>query len=257
MLERNTVSRALDGGNYSWLIVMPIARHHFDLSSVELRDTLAIHYGRPLLRVPANCDGCGAAFDFIHALDCKKGGLITQRHEVRDALGDIVAVTYKEVVREPIVREADEARGIPALVADLGVRGVWQPQAEALFDVRVVDTDAQSYVQRAVSAVLASAEREKKRKYSQAIEARHASFFPFVLSVDGLLAREARFVLKHFADRLATKWSRPYPEVMGWVKTRLSFATLRATNRRLRGSRTKWRSDLGLEDGAGLALVTQ
>ena len=32
-----------------------------------------------------------------------------------------------------------------ALVADLCIRGVWTPQAETLFDIRVVDTDAQSY----------------------------------------------------------------------------------------------------------------
>ena len=59
---------------------------------------------------------------------------------------------------EPVVRDADEARGISALVADLGMRGAWQPQTEALFEVRVIDTDAQSYGQRAVSSVLATAE---------------------------------------------------------------------------------------------------
>ena len=51
-----------------------------------------------------------------------------------------------------------------ALIADLGVRGVWIPQAEALFDVRVADTDVASYVDCYVSAVLASAEEEKKCK---------------------------------------------------------------------------------------------
>jgi len=43
-----------------------------------------------------------------------------------------------------------------------GVRGVWQPQAEALFDVCVVDTDAQSYAHRTVSAVLSTAEKEEE-----------------------------------------------------------------------------------------------
>ena len=163
--KRRTVMRAVDGKTSNWLTVMPVARHQFDLSAVEFRDALAIRYSRPLLRMPANCDGCGGPFDMTHALDCKKGGLVTQRHnEVRDALGDIAALAYKEVVREPVVREADEARGISALVADLGVRGVWQPQTEALFDVRVIDTDTQSYVQRAVSSVLATAESGKKTK---------------------------------------------------------------------------------------------
>ena len=43
---------------------------------------------------------------------------------------------------EPVVKEADEAREISVLVADLNLRGIWQPQAEALFDIHVIDTDA-------------------------------------------------------------------------------------------------------------------
>jgi len=39
-------------------------------------------------------------------------------------------------------------------------RGVWQPQTEALFDIRVVDTDARSYCGRTPTAVLCSAEVE-------------------------------------------------------------------------------------------------
>ena len=68
---------------------------------------------------------------------------------------------YKEVVREPVIREADVALQAPALVADLGVRGVWQPRSAVLPDNRVIDTDAQSYAHRDVGEVLAAAEREK------------------------------------------------------------------------------------------------
>ena len=42
---------------------------------------------------------------------------------------------------------------------------IGQPQGEALFDVRVVDTDAQSHISRFVADILVSAEEEKKRKY--------------------------------------------------------------------------------------------
>ena len=39
--------------------------------------------------------GCGATFDLGHALDCKEGELVTQRHNVvRDALGDIASLAY-------------------------------------------------------------------------------------------------------------------------------------------------------------------
>ena len=52
-------------------------------------------------------------------------------------------VAWGQVVKEPIVREATIST--PALITDLAVRGVWTPQTEALFDIRVIDTDAQSY----------------------------------------------------------------------------------------------------------------
>ena len=84
------------------------------------------------MRMLATCDGCGAPFDLVHALDCKKGGLVTPAPQ-RGELGDIAALAFKEVIREPVVREADEASGISALVADLSVRGIWQPQVEVLF----------------------------------------------------------------------------------------------------------------------------
>ena len=57
------------------------------------------------------------------------------------------------------------------------------------------------------------------------------SFSPFVLSVDGHMAREAHSVVKRVASKLASMWGRSYGEVMGWVQSRLSFAILRATNR--------------------------
>ena len=45
--------------------------------------------------------------------------------------------------REPVV--ADDCTDGETLVSDLGVLGVWSPQSEALFEIRVIDTDAQSY----------------------------------------------------------------------------------------------------------------
>ena len=40
-----------------------------------------------------------------------------------------------------------------ALIDDLGVRGVWQFQSMALFDIRIVDTDAMSYLSHSPAAV--------------------------------------------------------------------------------------------------------
>ena len=104
---------------------MPFAKHRFDLSAMEFRDALSIRYCRTSLALPALCDGCGAPFTLEHALDYKKVGLVTLRHDkVRDALGDIAAMAYRGVTREPIVQEADNSQSIPALVADLRVGGM-------------------------------------------------------------------------------------------------------------------------------------
>ena len=45
-------------------------------------------------------------------LYCKDGGLVIQRHnEIRDCFGDIAAQVWTQVVREPIVREAETQVG--------------------------------------------------------------------------------------------------------------------------------------------------
>ena len=187
--------------------------------------------------MPADCDGCGGEFTPQHALDCRKGRFIIQWHnEVRDALGELASIAFRDVIREPIVTDADPVRGLPALVADLGVRGLWAAQTEALLDIRVMDTDAQLYTSRTVDS---AAENEKKKKYLDAVEARHASFTPFVTSIDGVLAREANSVTKLLATKIALKWEKPLSEVTGWVRATLAFAILRATNLCIRGSRVK------------------
>ena len=239
----------------TWLTVMPIARYNFDLAPQEFRDALAIRYKKPLSRIPAMCDGCGLLFDMSHALDCRRGGLVIQRHnEIRDAIGDMSSMVWGQVKREPVVKEAEYETETPALVADLAIRGVWMPQELTLIDVRVVDTDAKSYSNRSPQDVLKTAEKEKTRKYSAACEARRAAFTPFCVSVDGLLGKEAQQFLKRMGDGLTHKWGKSYAETMSWMRAKLSFAILRATILCLRGSRTKWRC-MGLDDGAPITWL--
>jgi len=151
------------------LSVLPFARSQFDLSAQEFRDGLALHYKKPLLSLPSVCDGCGASFSIEHALDCHFGGLVSRRHnEVRDAFGDLTSLVWSPVMKEPIV--CDNSAGTDTLIADSCVCGVWEPQTKALFDIRVVDTDAQSYCAHSPCDVLSSAEGEKKCRYLQACQ---------------------------------------------------------------------------------------
>ena len=96
---------------------------------------------------------------------------------------------------------------------------------------------------------------DKKRVYEQAVVERRGNFTPIVLSVDGLLHREAEHFLKRMAANLAHKWEKPYSQTCGYVRARLAFSIIRATRLCLRGSRVKWRSGLGMDDGAHLYSI--
>lgn len=74
------------------------------------------------------------------------------------------------IPKEPVVREADQARGTSTLVVDVGVRGVWQPQTEALLDPCVIDTNIQFHANSYVNVVLASYTREGNEISSSSID---------------------------------------------------------------------------------------
>ena len=142
------------------------------------------------------------------------------------------------------LREPNDQENVPALVANLSVRGVWQTQAN-------------SYLHRDVGAVLSSIEHTKKQKYSQAAEMINASFTPFVVTADGALGLEAKTFIRHLAEKIAAIWHKSYSEVLGYVRARMLFAILRATNLCIRGSRVKWRRRMEIEDGAGLPYLPE
>ena len=175
--QQRAISRAKDGNISAWLSVLPLARSQFDLLAQEFRDGLALRYRKPLLSLSSVCDGCGAPLSIEHALDCRFGGLVTRRHnEVRDAFGELASLFWSPVVKEPVVN--DGSAGSDTLIADLCVHGVWEAQTEALFDIRVIDTDARSYCTRGPKDVLGTAEGEKKHKYLQVCQDRRATFTP-------------------------------------------------------------------------------
>ena len=150
------------------------------LAPSQFRDGLAIRYQRQPSCIPIKCNGCSANFTLQHGLDCKTGGLVIQRHnEVWDCLGDMVAQVWSQVVREPIVKEAESKADGPGLRADLGIRGVWTPpmQVEALFDIKVIDTNAPSHLYRTPEQSLDTGALEKKKKlYKKAVEDRRGTF---------------------------------------------------------------------------------
>ena len=232
---KRAIMRVVEGKTSSWLTTLPLQSCHFDLAPVQFS------YLRHPSNLPAKCDGCRANFTLQHALDCKKGGLVILRHnEIRDCIGELASQVWPQVIKEPIVNEATATSSDPGLRLDLGIRGVWQPQVEALFDVRVIDTDAPSHCHRAPNAILESSSQKKKRMYKKAVEDRRGTFTPFVLSVDGLYHKEASHFIKHMATALSSKWDKAYSITSSYIRSLLAFAGVRAVSLCIPHQMEKW-----------------
>ena len=203
-------------------------------------------------------------------MQCKKGGLITLRHN--DQRGThhhlcVQAHSPSEVFDEPLIHPGRDFAGnvmpatpdggdLPDSHGDLAVHGFWEKERTAIFDIRITDLEAD--YQRGTSAkkVLARHEKEKKKKYLQACLSRRRHFTPLVYSVDGMCGREAIAFRKHLAAKLAEKWKCPYSEVCGYVCSRISVSLARSTSLLLRGSRQHYADSRQptWENGAGLTL---
>ena len=134
--KSNKINRILENKCSTWLSVIPTNDNFFAMSADEFRDAMAIRYYFGMKGLPSACDGCGENFDLNHALNCKKGGLVTARHnEARDLNCDLCALAgLAQVTSEPILQEStgDDTKG---LRADWSVRGFWEHQRVALFDI--------------------------------------------------------------------------------------------------------------------------
>ena len=125
--------------------------------------------------------------------------------------------------------------------ADIRARGFWNASQVEFFDVGCF-TQTHPATAQAIqipSAAYRKHEQAKKREYGQRIrEIGHGVFTPLVLSTTGGMGREATTFYRRLADMTASKREQPYPTVMGWLRCRLSLASLRASIMCIRGSRS-------------------
>ena len=249
---RRTILRAKNTGNI--LQQTPCVVKDTTMVKVEFVDYLARRYGHPLKGLPSHCDGCGQRCSVTHALECRKGGNIIARHnDVKYAVSELAikAICPTAVRDEPLINPCRPATQQVAptqpatrtpitdkdLRGDLLIKNLWDRNMDAILDICVVDTDANSHITRDPAKVLEGYEKLKIRKYAAACKAQRRTFTPFVVSVDGLLGRQAKTFLQRLSGLLAKKWERPYATVCGYVRASISFAIMRATHRCIRGSR--------------------
>ena len=245
---QHSLNIAGEKGASNWLSALPIKRHGFVLYKSAFRDALCLRYGWEPPNLPANCI-CGQSFSTQHALSCANGGIPSIRHNsVRDLTAVLMCEVCHDVVVEPRLQplsgevlhgrtcnREDEAR------LDIRASGFWGGQFErAFFDVRVFNPKAPTNRGPTLASTYARHEKEKRRNYQQrVVEIEHASFTPLVFSASGGMAKAAQVFYKRLASLVAEKRKESYSQVMGWIRTKLSFCLLRSAILCLRGSRQK------------------
>ena len=104
VLQARQMRRAEKTG--AWLTVLPYTVNRMKLGAQEWRKALFIRYGLKPPDLPKYYHGCEAQFSIIHALECKKGGLVTARHNnLRDGVEDLAgkAFTSSHVRNDPLI----------------------------------------------------------------------------------------------------------------------------------------------------------
>ena len=187
----------------------------------QWQDNLRLQCGLRPLGICAHCNGCVVNFSIEHGLSCKKGVLVSIRHnDTRDKAGALaaLALTQGKVSYEPMINHrrdltaaqpsaprrtgnaaGEEARG------NVLVHGMWERGSGCVLNTRVTDTDAKSYQNQSSENILERAAKAKKDKYFEACPVRRRSFMTLIYSVDAMAHKEAMAYMKRIASLLAEK----------------------------------------------------
>ena len=167
------------------------------------------------------------------------------RHELRDTftkfMDDICYDVEIEPKLQPLEGESfdkkstiteDEAR------LDIKANGLWSTRfSRTFFDVKIFKPFAKSCPKQ-IKEAYKHHETLKKLKYEQRIiDVKNSSFNPLVFATTGGAAPSASKVMTRIAQKISEKTSEPYADVMGYIRTKASFALLKSLILNIRGSR--------------------
>ena len=207
----------------------------FNLNKREFRDAIKLHYDWPVDDIPSTCV-CGDIFTVDHAMICKRGGFVTQRHnELKDLEADLLTMVCSDVEIEPVLQDISgeqlgrgSNRALDARL-DIHARGFWENQRSAFFGVRVFHPNADSYRGLELQQIYRNHENEKKRLYSRRVlDIEQGTFTPLIFTSTGGMGKECLQYHSRLAQLISIKKGEDYAKTISWIRARTSFALLRS-----------------------------
>ena len=174
-----------------------------------------------------------------------------------------VGASIFHVEREPwLIRQgAKDERGRvckEGLKGDLKIRGMHALKTHSIVDVRVTFPDGGENKSKETKHLMEKHEEEKRKLYKGECDRQGLDFIPFVVTTDGAMGSEAKQLILQLAKALGKKWGKKKGAVLAWIRTRLSFAIVRATSACIRGRRSQphpQELEAGFADGAALTSL--
>ena len=175
----------------SWLTSHSLKAENFVLNKREFHEAI-------------RCGKCGKHFSVDHAMSCQKGGYIPPLQHL----------SGKNLPKNS--NKSEEAR------LDISIRGFWQKEQSAFFDVRVFNPFAPSYRNQKLDNTFAGNEREKKRAYSQRVlQVEHGSFTPLIFANSDGSSKETEKFISVLSMKISEKRDLSISLVTNWIRTKL------------------------------------
>ena len=112
--------------------------------------------------------------------------------------------------------------------SDVGAHGFSQQGTTALFDVKIINLYAGSYLCVSSEKALKNVEKEKKNRYLQACLERRYYFTTSVFSSYGIPGKEAKATTLKLTLQLIFKLQQEYYEMYGFVLARMVLYVVRS-----------------------------
>ena len=180
----------------------------------------------------------------MHALSCKKGGFVSERHDnIKNILTKLFTKVCRDVKSEPqlipINGESFDLRSANMTNEarlDIKGKGFWQRGQTAFFDVRIIHINAVNQVGQSTKKIFRSHEMAKKREYLQRVlDIENGVFTPLVFGTNEGLGEECARFLSSLSAKISLKDDETYAHTITWIRTKLSFEILRSAIACVRG----------------------
>ena len=188
---------------------------------------------------------CGQRNSVIHAKNCHRGGYVNLRHDsVRNFIHDKASLVFSDVEKESRLEPVEEQSLNPGANLSAGARsdvrvgGFARPFQHTHFDIKIINTQADTHAQYNPRQAMMKAEEGKDRAYKERIEkVENGSFVPLIFTSKGGKSTRCSRTMATIVTKLALKRTQEKSHVARVIATELSFIFLRMELACIRGNR--------------------